>query len=150
MDAARRPGPAQVGLTPPLAGKPARQIGPLHPCGRDTGTGTVSAALVRQADTGGPVVRLGVDLETDLPRDIGRFDFFLDVGCFQGLNAEQRVGEARSLAALAGPGATLLLMAFGPTRLASVVGGVSRDDVEEAFRGWEMVSVEPADTTGLG
>lgn len=87
---------------------------------------------------------------TDLPHTLGRFDFFLDIGCFQGLSAEQRLAEARSVTALANPGATFLLLAFGPTRLAPVVGGVSRDDVEEVFRGWEMVSVEPAETTGLG
>jgi len=27
---------------------------------------------------------------------------------------------------------------------------VTRADVEAAFPGWEMLSVEPADTTGLG
>ncbi len=51
--------------------------------------------------------------------------------------------------ALANPGATLLMLAFQPTML-RFVGGVSRADVEAAFPGWEMLSVEPADTTGLG
>jgi SAM-dependent methyltransferase len=97
-----------------------------------------------------PGARFVVGDVTDLPADLGRFDFFLDVGCFQGLSAGQRLGEARSVTALANPGATVLLMAFGPSRMASVVGGVSRDDVEDAFRGWEMASVEPAETTGLG
>ena len=32
----------------------------------------------------------------------------------------------------------------------SVVGGVSRADVEAAFPGWEMRSVEAAETSGLG
>jgi len=32
----------------------------------------------------------------------------------------------------------------------SVVGGVSRAEVEEAFPGWEMLAAEPADTVGLG
>jgi SAM-dependent methyltransferase len=87
---------------------------------------------------------------TDLAPDLGTFDFFLDVGCFQGLNSEQRLAEGRGASALANPAATLLMLAFGPTRMRSVVGGVSRTDVETAFPGWEMVSVEPADTTGLG
>lgn len=41
------------------------------------------------------------------------------------------------------------MLAFQPTRMRSVVG-VSRADVEAAFSGWETLSVEPADTTGLG
>jgi hypothetical protein len=32
----------------------------------------------------------------------------------------------------------------------SVAGGVTRGDVEAAFPGWEILSVEPADTMGLG
>jgi SAM-dependent methyltransferase len=88
---------------------------------------------------------------TDLaPADLGTFDFFFDVGCFQGLSSEQRLAEGRGVSALANPGATLLMLAFGPTSMRSVVGGVSRADVEAAFPGWEMLSVEPADTTGLG
>ena len=114
------------------------------------GVDYVPQAIAEANRRGIPGARFLVGDVTDLPPDLGRFDFFLDVGCFQGLNADERAGEARSIAALANPGATLLLMAFGPSRMASMVGGVSRDDVEEAFRGWEMVSVEPAETSGLG
>lgn len=78
------------------------------------------------------------------------FDFFFDVGCFQGLSTKQRLAEGRGVSALASPGATLLMLAFGPTRIRSIVGGVSRADVEAAFPGWEMLSVEPAETRGLG
>ncbi len=82
--------------------------------------------------------------------NLGRFDFFLDVGCFQGLNDEQRQAEADSVTALANPGATMLMLAFGATRMRSLLGGVSQDDVRGAFRGWEMLTIEPADTAGLG
>jgi hypothetical protein len=58
--------------------------------------------------------------------------------------------EGQGVSALANPGATLLMLAFGPTRMRSVVGGVSRTEVEAAFPGWEMLSVEPAETRGLG
>jgi SAM-dependent methyltransferase len=93
----------------------------------------------------------GVADVTDLaPADLGMFDFFFDVGCFQGLSTEQRLAEGRGVAALANPGATLLMLAFQPTRVRSAAGGVSRADVEAAFPGWEMLSVQPADTTGLG
>lgn len=82
--------------------------------------------------------------------DLGSYDFFLDVGCFQGLSSGQRLAEGRGVSALADPGATLLMLAFQPTCMRSVAGGVTRADVEAAFPGWEMLSVEPADTAGLG
>lgn len=87
---------------------------------------------------------------TDLAPDLGTFDFFFDVGCFQGLKSEQRLAEGRGVSALANPAATLLMLAFGPTRMRSVVGGVSRAEVEVALPGWEMLSVNSADTKGLG
>ncbi len=81
---------------------------------------------------------------------LGTFDFFLDVGCFQGLSSEQRLAEGRGVNALANPGATVLMLAFQPTTLRALVGGVSQADVEDAFQGWEMLAVEPAETSGLG
>jgi SAM-dependent methyltransferase len=88
---------------------------------------------------------------TDLaPAELGTFDFFFDVGCFQGLSSEQRLAEGQSVSALANPDATLLMLAFQPTSMRLLAGGVTRADVEAAFPGWEMLSVEPADTTGLG
>jgi hypothetical protein len=68
---------------------------------------------------------------TDLPvADLGTFDFFLDVGCFQGLNAEQRDAEGHGVTTLANPEATLLMLAFGPTWMRSLVEGVSQDEVQ--------------------
>jgi SAM-dependent methyltransferase len=90
------------------------------------------------------------DVTNLAPADLGMFDFFVDVGCFQGLSPEQRLAEGRGVSALANPGSTLLMLAFGPTLMRSVVGGVSRAEVEAAFPGWEMLSVEPAETRGLG
>ena len=75
----------------------------------------------RRADAG---PRFVVGDVTDLrPADLGTFAFFLDVGCFHTLSARQRLAEGRSVTALADPGATLLLLALGPTRLRHVVGG---------------------------
>ncbi len=82
--------------------------------------------------------------------DLGRFGFFLDIGCFQGLNADQRRAAGESVSSLAEPGATILMLAFGLSRYRSVVGGVSQIEVEAAFPGWEMLTVEPAETAGLG
>jgi SAM-dependent methyltransferase len=81
---------------------------------------------------------------------LGTFDFFLDVGCFQGLDAEQRLSEGEGVCALARPGATLLLLSFGPGRWRWLTGGASQAEVETAFAGWEMLTAEPADTAGLG
>jgi SAM-dependent methyltransferase len=81
---------------------------------------------------------------------LGTFDLFLDVGCFQGLTSGHRLAEGRAVHALANPAATLLLLAFQPTKMRSLAGGVSHADVEAAFHGWEMLAVEPADTAGLG
>ncbi len=88
---------------------------------------------------------------TDLPAaDLGTFDFFLDVGCFQGLDAAQQQAEGAGVTALANPGATVLMLAFGPTRLRSLVEGVSQAEVERAFPAWELLAVDAADTRGLG
>ena len=98
-----------------------------------------------------PGARFVVADVTDLTAaDLGTFDFFFDVGCFQHLNAAQRAAEGRSVSALANPGATLLMLEFGATRFRYLVGGVSRSEVEAALPGWEMLSVEPAQTEGLG
>jgi hypothetical protein len=88
---------------------------------------------------------------TDLPASgLGTFDFFLDIGCFQGLSLEQRRTEGQGVTASANPEATLLMLAFGPTRMRSFLGGVSRQDVESAFPEWDTLAVEHADTQGLG
>ncbi|MFG2086876.1 MULTISPECIES: class I SAM-dependent methyltransferase [unclassified Spirillospora] len=84
------------------------------------------------------------------PAGLGTFDFFLDVGCFQGFDAEQQRAEGRGVSALANPGSTLLMLAFGRTRLRARVGGVSQAEVEAAFPDWELLDVQPADTKGLG
>jgi cyclopropane fatty-acyl-phospholipid synthase-like methyltransferase len=81
---------------------------------------------------------------------LGTFDYFLDIGCFQGFDAEQRLAAGRGVSALANPKATLLMLAFGPSRIRSLVGGVSQAEVEAAFPEWEMLAVESADTAGLG
>ncbi len=81
---------------------------------------------------------------------LGTFDFFLDVGCFQGLDGGRRRAEGRGVTTLANPGATLLMLAFGAGRLRPLVGGVSQDEVQAAFPGWRTLAVEAAVTAGLG
>jgi len=88
---------------------------------------------------------------TRLPSaNLGTFDFFLDIGCFQGLGAGQRLSEGDGVSALANPGATVLLLSFGPSRWRWLVEGASQEEVQTAFAGWEMLATKPADTAGLG
>lgn len=82
--------------------------------------------------------------------DLGTFDFFLDIGCFQGFGTEQQRDQGRGVSALAGPDATLLMLAFGPTRLRARMGGVSQAEVEAAFPDWDLLDVRAAETAGLG
>jgi SAM-dependent methyltransferase len=115
------------------------------------GIDNVESAIeaARRKATGG--VRYVVGDVTALPSaDLGTFDFFLDIGCFQGLDAPERIAMGSGITALANPQATLLMLAFGPTRLRSVLEGVTRSEVEQAFPDWELVAVDPADTAGLG
>jgi SAM-dependent methyltransferase len=88
---------------------------------------------------------------TRLPSaSLGTFDFFFDIGCFQGLDAGQRVSQGTGVSALSNPRATVLMLSFGPGRWRRLVGGASQEEVETAFAGWEMLAAETADTAGLG
>jgi SAM-dependent methyltransferase len=128
-------------FTPELARRGWRAVGVDH----------VPAAIEAAQRRGPDEVDYAVRDVTDLsPADLGTFAFFLDVGCFQGLDADQRRAMGRGVTALADPGATLLMLAFGPGRLRSVIGGVSQSEVEAAFPDWTVLAVEPADTAGLG
>ncbi|MEE2053641.1 class I SAM-dependent methyltransferase [Nocardiopsis tropica] len=115
------------------------------------GVDIVPAAIAAARRKGPADVSYAVGDATALEKaGLGVFDLFLDVGCFQGLDPDQRAAEGRGVTALAAPGATLLLLAFGPSRYSRLVEGVSRADVEAAFPGWELLAAEDADTAGLG
>ena len=85
---------------------------------------------------------------TRLPASLGRFDHFVDIGCFQTLTAPQRTAAAAAITSLANPGATLLMLAFGPAWFS--YEGVSRSQVEQAFAGWRITDAWRAPTEGLG
>jgi SAM-dependent methyltransferase len=116
-----------------------------------TGIDYVPGAIAAASSKAGPGVTYIVGDVSDLVSvGLGTFDFFLDVGCFQGLDADRRDAVGRGVSALANPGATLLMLAFGPTRFRAWVGGVSQDEVEAAFSEWALVAVDQAQTEGLG
>ena len=57
----------------------------------------------------GDVTRLD-DLEVD-----GPFDLLLDIGCFHGVPARRRGAYVRQVTRVAGPGARMMIFAFGPS-----------------------------------
>ena len=117
--------------------------------GIDNVPAAIEAAAAKSRDAAGLSYVVG-DV-TRLPSaGLGTFDFFLDVGCFQGLDAGQRLAEGEGASALANPGATVLMLSFGPSRWRWLTGGVSQQETETAFAGWELLASEPADTAGLG
>ena len=110
--------------------------------GIDSVPAAIEAAAAKSRGVAG--LRYVVGDVTRLPSArLGTFDFFLDIGCFQGLDAGQRLSQGKGVSALANPGATVLMLSFGPSRWRSLVGGVSQEEVETAFAGWEMLAAEP-------
>ncbi|MGM0583953.1 MAG: class I SAM-dependent methyltransferase [Pseudomonadota bacterium] len=93
-------------------------------------------------------------LEVDLTRAppdelLRRFDFLWDFGAFHGLSPERRPAAGRSLTDMAAPKGTMALLAWRPGRRGPLPRGASRDEIVAAFEGWELVSEEPFDATGL-
>ena len=109
----------------------------------------VEAAKAKSRGTDGLSYVVGDVTRLESAR-LGTFDFFLDIGCFQGLDAGQRQAQAEGVSALANPGATMLLLSFGPSRWRWLVEGASQEEVQTAFAGWQMLAAKPADTAGLG
>ncbi|MGC5077212.1 class I SAM-dependent methyltransferase [Agrococcus sp. DT81.2] len=103
---------------------------------------------IDQARRRDPTSTYAVGDVTALPDSLGTFDHFVDIGCFQALDADQRRAAGRSITARARDGATLLMLEFG--RVWFSFEGTSRAEVEEAFGGWDLLGVEPAPTEGLG
>jgi SAM-dependent methyltransferase len=114
------------------------------------GVDYVPAAIEEARKRSSGDVMYAVGDVTNLAADLGYFDFFLDIGCFQGFDAGQRRAAGEGISALASPGATLLMLAFGPSPFRRFIDGVSRGEVEAAFPGWEMLAVDAGDTAGLG
>ena len=128
---------------------PSWRAGGWEAVGIDYVPAAIEAAAAKSRGTAGLSYIVG-DV-TRLPSArLGTFDFFLDIGCFQGLDAGQRQSEGEGVSALANPGATVLMLSFGPSRWRWLVEGASQEEVQTAFAGWEMAASEPADTAGLG
>ncbi|MFW5417695.1 class I SAM-dependent methyltransferase [Nocardiopsis sp. CNT-189] len=116
-----------------------------------TGVDIVPAAIEAARGKGQAEITYTVADVTDLESaGLGTFDLFLDIGCFQGLEPGLRAAEGRGVTALAAPDATLLILAFGPSKYQRLVEGVSQAEIEAAFPGWELIATQDAETAGLG
>lgn len=116
---------------------------------RVTGVDIVDKALRRARDrvrSSGVEMRLIRGDVTDLRgSDIGSgFRLMLDTGTFHGLDSAQREAMGREVDAIAAPDATVLLLVWTPRRRGPLPRGASRDEVEEAFPGWNITDVEPS------
>ena len=82
----------------------------------------------------------------------GPFALVLDFGCLHTLPSDQRSGYVRSVSAVTGPGATLLLYGFArPPMFAPMQAGLTAAEVREQFggSGWEVVRAEPVDRDAI-
>jgi SAM-dependent methyltransferase len=70
-----------------------------------------------------------------------------DRGCFHGLNDRERAAYAAEVTALAAPGATLLMMAFAPSRVPGAPSGVEDGELAGRFGAWTL-SATQADSEG--
>jgi SAM-dependent methyltransferase len=70
-----------------------------------------------------------------------------DRGCFHGLSDRERAAYAAGVTALAVSGATLLMMAFAPSRVAGAPRGVEDAEIAARFDGWDL-SAKQADSEG--
>lgn len=115
------------------------------------GIDLVPEAIAAAREHSSDGVRYVVGDVTALPMaGLGTFDLFLDIGCFQGLEAQQQTAMGAGVTALAAPGAELLMLAFGPSPMRRFVEGVSREEVAAAFPDWQLVQVSDAPVEGLG
>jgi hypothetical protein len=116
-----------------------------------TGVDIVEKALRRAHER---ATRAGVEMrlvhgDVTALRDSGvgaGFRLVVDTGTFHGLDEQGRSAMARELDAACNDDATVLLDCFRPRRRGPLPRGASREEVERAFRGWEITDVEVADT----
>lgn len=116
-----------------------------------TGIDAVPAAIAAAQRDGSSGARYVLGDATALSgNDLGTFDLFVDIGCFQGFNLEQQRLMGGEVTAIANPGARLLMLAFGRSRYQGSIGGVSRQEIEDAFPNWRTTHTEAAPLAGLG
>jgi SAM-dependent methyltransferase len=117
-----------------------------------TGVDLIDKALDRArqrvADSGVQANVVRADVTTLSADAVGTgFDFFLDLGCFHGLNQPEQEAMARAVTARAKPDATLLMLAFGkPVGPPFMPQGATRADIATAYDEWQIVDAAPDPT----
>lgn len=97
----------------------------------------VRAAGVEMKLVQGDVTRLS-------EADVGSgFRLVLDTGTFHDFDTEKQQGMARGVDALATKDATVILLCW-LRRIRPLIRGVSREEIEDAFAGWQITDVEPS------
>ncbi|MDO3722836.1 class I SAM-dependent methyltransferase [Marinobacter sp. chi1] len=103
----------------------------------ERGQERVRAAGVEVTLVQGDVTRLSED-------QVGSgFRLILDTGTFHDFDTRQQRAMARSVDALATQDATVILLCW-PRRIRPLIRGVSRDEIETAFAGWQIADVKPS------
>jgi len=117
---------------------------------RAVGLDNVPRAIQAAASKDDSNATFAVGDVTDLRVEaLGSYDFFLDVGCLHGLRPAQRLAAGRGITSIANAGATLLMLAFQPIRVPFLPGGMTATDITDALPAWQLLTMEPADTTGM-
>lgn len=75
--------------------------------------------------------------------------FVLDVGCFHGLPARQRVAYGEQVQAVTTTGSTMLVLAFAPGGRGPLPRGASAQDLLDVLPGWSLVAEDLAETAGM-
>ena len=113
-----------------------------------TGVDFVEKALDRgreRVNAAGVEMRLVLGDVTCLsPTEVGSdFSLILDTGTFHDFDPEKQKQMARSVTALATDDATVLLLCWR-RRIRPLIRGVSREEIAEAFQGWQITDMTPS------
>jgi SAM-dependent methyltransferase len=107
----------------------------------------VRRAEVRIRDTGVNMRVVQGDVTSHLDSAVGTgYDLVVDTGTFHGLTPPQQLAMGSEVSRVAAADATVILDCFAPRRRGPLPRGCTREDVEQAFPGWQITQVIDADT----
>jgi SAM-dependent methyltransferase len=73
----------------------------------------------------------------------GRYDLFFDLSCFCGIPPHRRDAYAGGVTRRAEPGARLLMFGYGPEAFDDEISGVTADELDTRFSGWDLIDTTP-------
>jgi SAM-dependent methyltransferase len=152
-----------------IEGPDALPPGRMLDTGCGTGSDAIYAALHGWQVTGVDAVPLALDrarrsaqaagaqvrfLQADITRigasELGRgYTLLFDGGCLHGLTPAQRQRAAAAMTGAAGPGATLLIFAFGPGHRGPGPRGIDPAQIPSLFPQWDLAFSRPASEVAL-